>query len=148
MLKIISHSAQETQSLAKSVAKLLRGGEILALSGPLGSGKTTFVRGLVKGLGVKRQIASPSFVIISSYQFRGKRLQTFYHLDLYRLKNPRSEIWDLGLEEIFQNLEKREGVVAIEWPEKIRKFLPPRTIFIRFNYRPSPKERLIAWSKK
>jgi tRNA threonylcarbamoyladenosine biosynthesis protein TsaE len=144
MLKIISYSERETRSLAQSLARFLRGGEILALSGNLGSGKTTFVKGLAKGLKIAKKIKSPSFVIMKSYQIPGRKL-SFWHLDLYRLKKGRGEFLDLGGEEILNN---PKNIIAIEWPEKIGKLLPKGAISIRFAHAQNPRERILTWTKK
>lgn len=91
----------------------MRGGEILALSGDLGAGKTTFIQGLAKGLGINQKIVSPTFILMRSYQ--GKF--DFYHLDLYRLEgNIEAQVRDLG---VFDLMKDSKNVIAIEWAEKL-----------------------------
>jgi tRNA threonylcarbamoyladenosine biosynthesis protein TsaE len=96
---------------------------VLGLTGNLGGGKTTFLQGFAKGLGVKEKILSPTFVIM-------KRFKNFYHIDCYRLKNEK-DILELGFKDIIKN---PKNIVAIEWPEKIKKVLPKNTILIKFKF--------------
>lgn len=134
--EIISVSAQQTKEIARSIGERLRKGDILALSGELGSGKTCFTGGLARGLGVneKYQITSPTFTLINEYPAR----YTLYHFDIYRIKDY-SEFEDLGYEEYFNG----EGIVVIEWAEKVAKILPVKTIFINFEYVDENERRII-----
>jgi tRNA threonylcarbamoyladenosine biosynthesis protein TsaE len=134
--EIISISAQQTKEIARSIGERLRKGDILALSGELGSGKTCFTGGLARGLGVdeKYQITSPTFTLINEYPARYK----LYHFDIYRLKDY-SEFEDLGYEEYFEG----EGIVVIEWAEKIAEKLPEGTFLINFEYVDENKRRII-----
>jgi len=125
---------QETQELGKKFASTLMGGEILALYGDLGSGKTTFVQGLAKGLGIDKQIISPTFIIMRTYDL-GNREQgignrNFYHVDLYRISTE-EDVQSLGLLEL---LNQPENVVVIEWPDKIENLLPEKRVNIYFEY--------------
>ncbi|MDP3993681.1 MAG: tRNA (adenosine(37)-N6)-threonylcarbamoyltransferase complex ATPase subunit type 1 TsaE [Candidatus Doudnabacteria bacterium] len=143
MISVISRSEEETRRMGENVAKLLKGGEVIALSGNLGSGKTTFVKGLARGFGIRKAITSPTYILFRPYKLRRGRV--FYHFDLYRLKSVR-ELSELGLHEI---LENGKNIVAIEWPQKAKKFLPKGTIHIRFTHGKKPNERLVTiWSKK
>jgi tRNA threonylcarbamoyladenosine biosynthesis protein TsaE len=124
---------------AKTLAKTLRGGEVLALNGKLGSGKTTFIKTVLKNLGVKKKVQSPTFTLMRSYPVRlknGKKI-TFYHLDIYRCRNF-TEVSHLGLEELWQ---KTDTIVAIEWADKIKSRLPKKTV--RFNFQ-NPYEKSIG----
>ncbi|MBN1470565.1 MAG: tRNA (adenosine(37)-N6)-threonylcarbamoyltransferase complex ATPase subunit type 1 TsaE [Syntrophaceae bacterium] len=125
--EIISLSAQQTWEIARSIGEKLRQGDVLALSGELGSGKTCFTGGLARGLGVdeKYQITSPTFTLINEYPARHR----LYHFDVYRIKDY-DEFEDLGYEEYLGG----EGVVVIEWAEKIAKRLPINTLWITFEY--------------
>jgi len=116
----------EVNSEAVKIAKKLRGGEILALSGPLGSGKTSFTKALAKELGISRTVTSPTFVLMQ--QYKGKNFW-LYHLDLYRTKNF-AEVSALGLEEVWG---RKETITVIEWAEKIQAHLPSNTIHINFT---------------
>ncbi|OGP66382.1 MAG: tRNA (adenosine(37)-N6)-threonylcarbamoyltransferase complex ATPase subunit type 1 TsaE [Deltaproteobacteria bacterium RBG_16_44_11] len=126
-IEILSPNANKTIEVARLLGSKLKKGDILALSGELGSGKTCFTAGLARGLGVSEnyQITSPTFTLINEYKARCN----LYHFDLYRL-NGYSEFEDLGYEEYFSG----EGVVVIEWAEKIADILPPSAFFIKFEY--------------
>jgi tRNA threonylcarbamoyladenosine biosynthesis protein TsaE len=126
-IEIISGSAQRTREVASLVGAKLRKGDILALSGELGSGKTCFTAGLARGLGVSEtyQITSPTFTLINEYPARCN----LYHFDVYRLSGY-SEFEDLGYEEYFSG----EGIVVIEWAEKIYQIIPDSAFFIKFDY--------------
>lgn len=127
-MKIITHSEAETNHLAADFAKTVKPGAVVALYGPLGSGKTTFIKGLARGLGISERIVSPTFVLMRSYQLPGKA-GYFYHLDLYRLESLK-ELKSLDLNELI-----REGthVIAVEWAEKAEKVLPKNAIKIHFK---------------
>lgn len=104
----LTHSVEETKRVAADLARTLRGGEVIALEGDLGAGKTTFTQGLCAALGVEGAVTSPTFAIMNVYDGRLR----VAHLDLYRLKETR-EIAALGLEEY---LGQPDTVVLIEWP--------------------------------
>lgn len=139
---ILTNGFKQTQKLGLDFGKKLKPGAILALFGNLGSGKTTFVQGLAKGLGIKQKIISPTFIIVRKYNLsslserseskglRQAQAKNLYHIDLYRIESSK-DIAGLGLEEI---LNDRSNVVAIEWPEKIEKILPKSTNKIYFEY--------------
>jgi tRNA threonylcarbamoyladenosine biosynthesis protein TsaE len=107
----VTRSEIETATIGRQLAETSKAGDVVLLYGDLGAGKTAFVRGLAKGLGIQPdEVSSPTFTIVQEY--RGGRLPLF-HVDLYRLSDPR-EIDDLGLDEIAEG-----GVLAIEWAEKL-----------------------------
>lgn len=137
---LLSASPAETKKLGRTWGKKIKAGAVLALSGTLGSGKTTFVQGLAQGLGLRRKIASPTFITMAAYAIPGTR-QTLYHLDLYRLAR-RIDIQELGLKEIIEN---KQSVVVIEWAEKLKTMLPRRTKWIHFSHaRRNPTVRAIT----
>jgi tRNA threonylcarbamoyladenosine biosynthesis protein TsaE len=108
---VTTQSEDETATLGRELAATLSAGDVLLLYGDLGAGKTAFVRGLAEGLGVSRdEVSSPTFTLIQEY--RGGRL-TLFHVDLYRIEDPR-EFDELGLDEIAE-----DGVLAIEWAERL-----------------------------
>ena len=120
----------DIKTLAKDLAKTLKGGEILALNGPLGSGKTTFTQALGRELKIKHKITSPTFALLHSFPAKlkfGKKIM-LHHLDLYRTKNFR-ECKALGLTEFWG---QPQTVTVIEWADKIYKHLPKKTITIEF----------------
>lgn len=129
-LRVKSNSSQQTRRLGYLLGKKLWPGAIVALTGELGSGKTTFSQGLLKGLGVRdKYLISPSFILIKEYMGRIPA----YHLDLFRVKSIK-ELNNLGLEEYFFGL----GVMIIEWAEKIKPLLPKEFLEIKFKFTSTP----------
>jgi tRNA threonylcarbamoyladenosine biosynthesis protein TsaE len=113
----------------------------LALSGELGSGKTTFVQGLAKGLGVNGRIISPTFIIVRKYPLTLK-FKNFYHVDLYRLEGDLDrEVLNLGLPYIWS---EPESIMVIEWAEKIRALVPSGATWITFEDMGESKRRLLV----
>lgn len=108
-----SSSWEETEELGKIIGRVSKGGELLLLEGDLGAGKTVLVKGIAKGLDIKNEIISPTFIIIRSYDGR----LTLNHIDLYRIDS----IDGLGLEEY---LDYETGITVVEWGEKLLKLLP------------------------
>lgn len=116
---------------------------VLVLSGDLGAGKTTFARGFIRSAGIRKKIASPTFVLIKNYKLRIKNYGNYkniYHIDLYRLKTAK-DILDLGLKEI---LENPRNIVLIEWPEIIKRYLPKGVIWVEFEHGEKENERQIV----
>lgn len=107
-----------TQSLGRLLGETARRGDVLLLTGDLGAGKTTLSQGLAAGLGVSDPVTSPTFTLLNEYRGR----LPFYHFDLYRLTP--EEIESQGLAEYW---EEPRGVVAIEWPERLRGWLVPES---------------------
>ena len=133
---MITNSARETMLIGEKLARKLKPGDMIALSGDLGSGKTTFTKGIGKGLGVKdsKRINSPTFVLIKEYNGR----VPLYHLDLYRLDDLK-EIENLAIEEyIYGN-----GITVIEWAEKIKSILPEKHILVKFKIKGDNKREVI-----
>ncbi|NQT95892.1 MAG: tRNA (adenosine(37)-N6)-threonylcarbamoyltransferase complex ATPase subunit type 1 TsaE [Candidatus Omnitrophica bacterium] len=134
---MITKTTEETKRMGERLAKLFKGGEVIALSGELGSGKTTFTKGIARGLGVKdpEYVNSPSFVLIKEY--KGKL--NLYHFDLYRLDNL-GDIEYIGIQEYLDD----NGVVVIEWAEKLQSLLPKEHIKISISIMGNNKRRLQA----
>lgn len=142
-----TQTSVQTQELAREIASNLINSKkrehalVIAFSGDLGSGKTTFIQGFIDGLGIKSRVVSPTFILMREYGLFDLKV---YHLDTYRLsENPYEEVKDLGLQELFQN---RNAIVLIEWAEKIKNILPDDTIWMRFEY-VSDTERKITYEK-
>jgi tRNA threonylcarbamoyladenosine biosynthesis protein TsaE len=142
MQTYITKSFEETQKLGEKLAKkilengLQKKAVVLGLIGNLGGGKTTFMQGFAKGLGVNEKILSPTYVILKHFKITKSKIKNqkskfidFYHIDCYRINNP-EEILELDFKEIILN---PKNIVAIEWPEKIKNFLSKQTIFIDFK---------------
>lgn len=136
---ITSKSEKETINFGEKIARRLKPGDLVALSGDLGAGKTTLVKGIAKGLGVKdyRHVNSPSFVLVKEY--KGKI--PLYHFDIYRL-NKLKDIEDIGYEDYLG----RRGVVVIEWARKMGRILPKKYLEISLKIK-SPSQRLISTKK-
>jgi len=124
---IQTKSASETIRVGKGIGSRLRSGDVVALVGELGAGKTQFIKGLAAGVGIGNPtyISSPSFTLINEYP--GKI--PFYHIDLFRLEREK-EAEELGLEDYFQG----GGITAIEWADKIPSLLPKEMLFIHIAY--------------
>jgi tRNA threonylcarbamoyladenosine biosynthesis protein TsaE len=130
---VITNSAAATQALAAHLGRRLaaaypEAGAVLALSGDLGAGKTTFVQGLACGLGITVAITSPTFILVNRYRLPdGRRL---HHADCYRLKDAPLEMWDIGLDDLLAG----EDIVVIEWADRIPGLLPPDHLAVAFSY--------------
>lgn len=147
MKVFITNNFEETQKLGEEfarshLARLKR--TPIALYGELGSGKTTFVQGLAKGLGIKRRIISPTFVLVREHRIKNYelRIMNFYHIDLYRIEGER-DLKSLGLEEIIKD---SQNIVAIEWAEKMGKLLPRKRWNIKFDYLDGQRRKI--WISK
>jgi len=152
MLTLTSNSPDQTQKIAEKLAQLLKGGAVLCFYGNLGSGKTTFIQGLAKGLGIKENITSPTFVLLKQYRIKKTKKQknkktcrsalhapkNFYHLDCYRLSSV-NEALDLGIEEIWDD---PSNIIAIEWAEKINDILPKERIDICLEHARDNKRKI------
>jgi len=133
--KIITKSQKETQEFAQKIAQqLIKNGlknraVVVALSGDLGAGKTTFTQGFAKGLGLKEKILSPTFIIMKRFKLLDSNFKYLYHIDCYRLHSEK-DLLHLDFKEVLKN---QENIVVIEWPEKIKKIIPKKNI-IRINF--------------
>jgi len=121
---VISRSPEETQAVGERLGARLTVGAVVACTGDLGAGKTCFLQGLARGLGVTSDVTSPTFVLIN--QYRGRL--PVYHLDAYRTASL-TELVDLGLEEMLHG----DGVTVIEWADKLLPLLPARTIRVHLG---------------
>ena len=121
-LKFISRNVEETQTFARALACLLKGGEILFFEGPIGAGKTVMVKEIVKSLGVKKTPVSASFSLLKKYQNKNF---TMYHADLFRLEE--GEMFNLGFEEM---LEDETAILLVEWPAPAKQFFPKQRLEI------------------
>ncbi|MBI4245693.1 MAG: tRNA (adenosine(37)-N6)-threonylcarbamoyltransferase complex ATPase subunit type 1 TsaE [Candidatus Rokubacteria bacterium] len=120
----VSRSPQETEALGEQLGRTLEAGAVVALTGELGTGKTCFIQGLVRGLGVGIRATSPTFVLINEYRGR----LPVHHVDAYRTRSL-AELQELGLPELFDGL----GVTVIEWADRARPLLPARTIQVQLR---------------
>ena len=139
MKKYISHSPNDTENIAVSLAETLNGGEVVAFRGGLGMGKTCFTRGLAKGLGYKGDVTSPTFALINEYL--GGRLN-LYHFDMYRISTW-EELYSSGF---FEYIEEK-GVVAAEWSENIENALPENTVYVEIKDLDQDKREILIYKK-
>src|SRR3989338_8137336 len=141
----ITKSQSETEVFGKKLSAKLNGGDILLLSGELGAGKTSLVKGIAKGLGIKHEITSPTFTLMNVYKLRteNSELRTLIHIDTYRLKDEK-ELLEIGVEDY---LGKPNTICVIEWPEKISNLLKNyKTKNIALEHGKNPKQRKIRIS--
>jgi tRNA threonylcarbamoyladenosine biosynthesis protein TsaE len=124
---IITKNETETINLGVKIASSLKNGDVIALYGDLGSGKTRLVKGICMGLDVKQMVNSPTFIIVNEYS--SQKFHKIYHFDLYRMKTE-DEVLAMGFEDYLNN----ESIVLIEWPEHIDRLLPANTIKIHLAH--------------
>ena len=134
--QFITHSPEETEALGARLAGALESGAVVAFTGDLGAGKTAFVRGLARGLGIRDRVTSPTFTIVNEYE--GGRLPLF-HFDLYRLGSA-DELFDIGWEDYLA----RGGVCAVEWSERMEELLEPGTIRVDLRRGEDEDRRVIT----
>lgn len=137
-MEYTTHSETETRDIGKQLASRLKSGDIVALHGDLGAGKTTLMKGIAAGLGVKNDITSPTFTLLNVYQ-GGKYMVV--HIDTYRLKDEK-ELTAIGAEDF---LSAPDTICVIEWPEKISKLLQGRDIIDVILIHKSENERHISY---
>jgi tRNA threonylcarbamoyladenosine biosynthesis protein TsaE len=116
--KYLTNTSDETLSLGKDFSDNLNPGDIILMYGELGAGKTTFTKGIAKGLGVKDRILSPTFVLHRSHDVNLKNIRVFNHIDLYRIDIP-EDIKNLGIDEVVKD---PEAITVIEWADRIEFF--------------------------
>jgi tRNA threonylcarbamoyladenosine biosynthesis protein TsaE len=138
---LYSENELETKKIGKSLGKKCTGGDIFCLSGDLGAGKTTLSQGIAQGLGVKRNISSPTFIIVNIYKIKKniKNIKKIIHIDAYRLKTLK-ELEGIGF---FDFIKEKDGVIIIEWGEKIKKYLPKKYIKIKLKNISENKRKII-----
>jgi len=131
--KITIKNEEDTRAFGLELAQKLKPGDVIALIGDLGTGKTTLTKSIAEGLGISDMITSPTFTIVQEYA--SGRLP-LYHFDVYRLCDP-EEMYELGYEEYFFG----QGVCVIEWADLIMEIIPEDSIFIRIEYGADSEER-------
>lgn len=138
--------AKATEEVGVFLAETLRPGDVLLLQGPLGAGKTTLVRGMVRGLGGDpAEVCSPTFILRETYEVDGRNgIFRVHHLDLYRLRGKPSSPWlELGLAEL---LDDPGAVTAVEWPEDLPpEGLAPRVLHVRLQWQGEGRELEVWW---
>lgn len=124
---IVTKNAEETQNVGMQFAAKLNDGDVVALYGDLGSGKTQFAKGICSGLGMKQVVNSPTFIIVNEYT--SESLIKIFHFDFYRLKYY-DDVYSIGFEDYMNS----RGIVLIEWPELVEDSLPKNTKKIRIAH--------------
>lgn len=143
-MKYITKSEKGTMKVATDIAKQLRGGEIILLSGELGAGKTVFVKGLAKALGIKGLVKSPTFNILKCYpipkRYTLNAIRSFCHVDAYRLENL-DDLLDIGLEDYADG----DAIIIVEWADRVEGIekLGEKIIKIKMEHRKKENERKI-----
>ncbi len=140
MIKYETSSTEETFSIGNALAKEAAPGDIFALIGDLGAGKTVFAKGFARGLGVEEAITSPTFTIVCEYD--ESRLP-LYHFDVYRIEDP-EELFETGFDEYLYG----KGVCLIEWADKVIDELPQKTVIVSISRGNKDDERSILIQKK
>ncbi len=136
MIRAVTKSVEDTQALAAELGPLVKAGDLLVLAGDLGAGKTAFVQGLARGLGVTEPVTSPAFILVRTYAGR----LPLVHVDVYRLDHLQ-EVVDLGLPELVDE----EGVAAIEWGDVVLPTLPADFLEVRLEQGENDDDRLVTF---
>jgi tRNA threonylcarbamoyladenosine biosynthesis protein TsaE len=137
MKEIRTHSAEQTVEIGKAIGSILGSGDLVCLTGDLGTGKTAFTNGIADAIGIKGYITSPTFTIVNEYTGR----VPMYHFDVYRIADP-EEMFEIGFEEYLDS----GGIVVIEWAELIKDILPRDCIWVKIekDIRNGADERIIS----
>lgn len=135
-IELITNSANDTIEFGKSVARAVEKGAVISLVGDLGAGKTTFTKGVARGLGIMDNVTSPTFTILNEYVGEEKRL---YHFDFYRIEDP-DELVELGFEDYFPSTD---GLTIVEWVEKAPSVLPKKFYQITFEKIDDDKRKIV-----
>jgi tRNA threonylcarbamoyladenosine biosynthesis protein TsaE len=133
-MEYLSRSEAETEKIGERLARFLKAGAVVALNGDLGAGKTAFIRGLARGLGVKDRVTSPTFTIVNEYEGN----LPLFHFDLYRL-NGGDELFDIGWDDYLE----RGGVCAVEWSERAPEVLENGAVHVTIRRGCGPEQRHI-----
>lgn len=160
-MKIITSGPNQTKKQGELLAKNILGKKarwkklkkekfipktalIIGLEGDLGGGKTTFLQGFAKGLGISQKILSPTFVIMKRFRVKDLNFKDFYHIDCYRIEK-KKEVRDLGLKKIISD---SRNIVAIEWADRIKEILPGNSLTLKFKFIGENKRKIWLSKKK
>lgn len=135
-IELVTNSANDTIEFGKSVARAVEKGAVISLVGDLGAGKTTFAKGVARGLGIMDNVTSPTFTILNEYVGEEKKL---YHFDFYRIEDP-DELVELGFEDYFPSAD---GLTIVEWAEKAPSVLPKKFYQITFEKIDDDKRKIV-----
>ncbi|MGM0507802.1 MAG: tRNA (adenosine(37)-N6)-threonylcarbamoyltransferase complex ATPase subunit type 1 TsaE [Fusobacteriota bacterium] len=129
-----TYTLKQANELAKKISNILKPGDVVALNGNLGTGKTTFVKEIGKSLGVTKTIKSPTYTYVREYDLNGISI---FHFDVYRISEP-WEIYDIGYEDYLN----ANGIILIEWANLIESELPEKYLKINFEYNTESKRNI------
>lgn len=135
IVEVTTQSPEETVELGRILGTLLQAGDVIALQGDLGAGKTTLVQGVARGLGVDRPVTSPTFILVNEYPSSPR----LYHVDCYRLADAPAEAASIGLAEILYD----DGICAIEWADRLEGLLPDERLDVRLVWQSDTARRII-----
>ncbi len=144
-LDLISHSPQQTRNVGLHLGQVLQPGDVVLLFGQIGSGKTALTQGIASGLQVDSYVQSPTFTLVVEHDgvsASGRPIR-LYHLDLYRIDDP-GEIDTFGHEEY---LDDPDGIVVIEWPERLTAAIPDEHLLINIEYLADTKRKLMFFAR-
>lgn len=136
-MRLVSHGVETTRTIGEALARLLRGGDAVMLQGDLGAGKTAFVQGVARGLGVEDRVVSPTFMIVRPYEGR----LPLAHVDVYRLDGL-ADLYDIGFEEVLDP----GTVTVVEWGDRVAAALPPDRLEVALSPGATPDDRIIEVS--
>jgi tRNA threonylcarbamoyladenosine biosynthesis protein TsaE len=139
MKKITTKNEKESLDLGELIAQKSKGGEVYSLEANLGSGKTIFCKGFAKGLGIKKNITSPTFVIFNVYKIRGREVKKLIHVDAYKIES-KEDLEAIGLLDFILD---EQNITLIEWGDKIKKYLPKKTKTIKIKQKGEEKREFI-----
>jgi tRNA threonylcarbamoyladenosine biosynthesis protein TsaE len=143
---IFANSAEDTEKVGERFSKKLKKGDVVFLKGQLGSGKTTFTKGLARGLGISTRIISPTFIVVREHHVddnKNSEIKTLYHLDLYRL-NDEKDVLTVDLKDY---LKDDEAVTVIEWPEVGQNIIEDKHWSIDFDLVGEGRQLTISYGK-
>lgn len=147
MFKLVTRGPKKTQKFAARLAReftrpglIKRGARVIALEGNLGSGKTTFVQGFTRALGIEENVLSPTFVLMKIYKIgKLQRFKHLIHIDCYRIDSPK-DLLRLGFKDL---LKDKDAIILIEWADRIRQLLPRSAVWVGFKHGRKPNERVL-----
>jgi len=137
---IKTKSEKETFNVGRKLAKKLKGGDVIGLIGKLGAGKTILVKGIANGLGIKKIVTSPTFILMKIYNIKkNKKIKYLCHIDAYRLKNSK-DLFSIGANDWLKN---KNVLTIIEWAEHVKDILPKNKLLIKIKFSKKRNERKI-----
>ncbi len=143
-MKFLSESAKATTRAAKIIAREISSTNslvVIGFIGNLGVGKTTFIKSLIKGLGYKKRVTSSTFLVMRRFSIN-KGARNIYHIDAYRVLS--QDLIELG----FRKILKSPNIVLIEWADRIKRILPPKSTYIKFEHGQYENERYITFNRR